>query len=192
MPVIHRRDAVTLPRLSIATLIVVVARVALDIAVVRAFYGSRSFVPSPAWEALLLGVPLIGLVVQFGLFHLFRNRGRGRSFWAGFVVFGSVMMFIFIGTFVFFADSMDMIPCYWVAYYWELMGVLLDQLLPPHILARAPLVWDFGAAIMLFFPQGLIALTGGLLTRLIVEWSGTDDNGNGTPSPASLLPARIG
>jgi hypothetical protein len=39
----------TLPRLSIATLMVVVAVVAIDVASIRAFHASRSLVPSPAW-----------------------------------------------------------------------------------------------------------------------------------------------
>jgi hypothetical protein len=151
---------------------VVVAVVALEIGGVRAFHASRSLVSSPAWEGLLLGVPLFGLSLQFGLVRLVRSRGRGRSFWAGFVVSGLVETFIFIGTFTFGPDSMDMVPFYWVACYYELAGGLLYQLPPPHVLAQYPLTWWFGASIMLFFPQLLIALTGGLLTRTWSSGSG--------------------
>ncbi len=183
----------TLPRLSLATLMVVVAVVAIDIAGVRAFHASRSIVPSPAWEGLLLGVPLFGLGLQFGLFRLVRSRGRGRSFWAGFIVSGLVATFIFIGTFALFPDSMAMFPFYWVAYYYELAGGLLYELLSPHVLAQYPLIWWFGASIMLFFPQLLIALAGGLLTRLMVQPLGKPTDGNGSQSPsANPLPVGTG
>lgn len=192
-PIIRRTDAVTPPRLTIANLMVAVAVVAVDFVSVRAFFASRSFVPSPAWEGLLLGVPLFGLALQIGLFRLVRSRGRGRSFWGGFVVSGLVTATIFVGTFAFFPDSADTIPFYWVAYYYELAGGLLYQLLPPHVLAQFPLIWWFGTSIMLFLPQLLIALSGGLLTRLMVEWGAKTTDGDGSQTgSANLLPARGG
>jgi hypothetical protein len=102
-----------------------------------------------------------------------------------------VEAFIFIGTFAGFPDSMATFPFYWAACYYELAGGLLHQLLSPHVLAQYPLVWWFGALIMLFFPQLLIVLMGGLLTRSMVQWSGKRTGGNGSQSP-SVSPLRAG
>jgi hypothetical protein len=167
-PGIQRRDAVTLPRSSIATLMLVAAFVALDSAGLRALYDGRSVMQSPVWEALLLGVPLIVVGLQFGLFRLLRSRDRECAFWMGFVLCGSVATATFIGTFAFFPESMNLIPCYCVAYYCELAGGILYRTLPAHILARAPFAWWFAVGILLLLPQLSIALAGGLLIRAAV------------------------
>jgi hypothetical protein len=163
-----------LPRRSISTLMVVVAVVAIDIASLRAYYASRGPVPGPQWQALLLGVPLISVCLQYGLFRLIRDRGRGRSFWFGFEVSGSVVVCIFISTFAFLPSSMDFIICYGVAYYYELISVLFRQPLRRGVLGQYAFLWWLADSILLFLPQLLIALSGGLLWRLVFRWKGRD------------------
>lgn len=159
-------------RRSIATLMIVVAVVAIDIASVRAYYASRGPVPTPEWRALLVGVPLISFCLQYGLFRLIRNQGRGRSFWVGFELFGLLAACTFIGTFVFWPSSMDFRVCYWVAYYSELISVLFRQPLRHGVLRQHPIIWWFAESILLFLPQLLMAVSGGLLTRLVFRWTG--------------------
>jgi mRNA-degrading endonuclease toxin of MazEF toxin-antitoxin module len=145
--------------------------------------------PLPSAQNVLIS----GLGPQFGLFRLVRTRGRSRSFWVGFELAGLVVTFTFIGTFFFFPDSTDILPCYWVAYCYELAGGLLYHLLPPRVLPQDPFIWWLGAAILLLLPQLLIALTGGLLMRLIVLRSGKPGLGKASQSPsANPLPAWIG
>lgn len=172
-----------LPRRSIATLMVVVVVVAVDVASLRAFYASRGAVPSLQWQALLLGVPLISVCLQYGLFRLIRNQGEGRSFWVGFEVSGLLAVCTFIGTFVFLPSSMDFSICYWVAYYNELIGVLFRQPLRQSVLGQVPFIWWFADSILLFLPQLLIALSGGLLTRLVFRWMGKRGPGDCSQSP---------
>src|SRR5262249_37389268 len=74
---IHGRDAMKLPRVSIARLMVIVAIIALNIAATRAFMR---------WE--WSGLFLIGLALQVGLLGLIRCRIGSRAFWWGFEAFG--------------------------------------------------------------------------------------------------------
>src|SRR5262249_16796812 len=70
----------TLLRISLRTLMVVVVLTAVDLTVVRAFWGSKYNV--------LPGIVGTGLALNAGLFCLLRARGRARAFWVGFLVAG--------------------------------------------------------------------------------------------------------
>ena len=69
-----------LPRVSIRTLMIVVGIASVDLAVARALYAH--------YLDALIGVSLSGLTLHYGVYRLFRSRGRGRAFWAGFVAAG--------------------------------------------------------------------------------------------------------
>jgi hypothetical protein len=59
---------------------VIVVVMAVDMAVVRAFWGSK--------HHILAGIALSGMVLNGGLFCLIRARSRARAFWAGFLLAG--------------------------------------------------------------------------------------------------------
>ena len=67
---------------------VVVGIAALNLAAVRILFLYNS--------EMLIGVALIGLALQVGIFRLMRSRGRGRAFWVGFVVCGLTAMMAFV------------------------------------------------------------------------------------------------
>jgi hypothetical protein len=69
-----------LMRTSLRTLMVIVGLTAVDLAVIRAFWGSRYH--------LITGIVLNGLVLHAGLFLLIRGRRKARAFWAGFLLAG--------------------------------------------------------------------------------------------------------
>jgi hypothetical protein len=71
---------VKLLRTSLRTLMVIVGVMAVDLAVVRAFWNSKQHV--------LAGIALSGLALNAGLLFLIRTRGRARAFWAGFLIAG--------------------------------------------------------------------------------------------------------
>lgn len=72
-----------MPRYRLRTLLIVVAVVALDCAVV------------PVAESLAGGL-LVGLALQVGLFRLVSSRGRARRFWGGFEATGLVMLILYM------------------------------------------------------------------------------------------------
>jgi hypothetical protein len=71
---------VKLMRISLRTLMVLVALAAVDSALVRATWGSR--------HNILTGIALTVLAVNGGLILLIRSRGRVRAFWVGFALAG--------------------------------------------------------------------------------------------------------
>ncbi len=187
-----------LPRLSIARLMAVVAAVAVNIAIARAFLAYNA--------EMLVGTALTGLALQGASICLARGRGRVRAFWTGFTMFGSVTMASFIwamsypevlgitrtGTLVKRPGS----PLYdaWMGYgrlVFDLIGPLLsdpridlDPDSPALVVARA-LVWSL--------PQWFVALVGGLGVRGLrgaVEASGGAISHGGTSSEPALQRTR--
>jgi len=67
-------------RIALRTQMVLVGVAAVDLAVIRAFWGSKHHV--------LEGIALTGLVLNGGLYFLIRARGRHRAFWAGLLLAG--------------------------------------------------------------------------------------------------------
>src|SRR4051794_13565975 len=76
------------PRMSIATLMVLVAVVAADLVIARALLALNRY--------LLIGAAPAVLALQLGIIRVIRRRGRSRMFWAGFLACGSVATTSFV------------------------------------------------------------------------------------------------
>lgn len=84
-----------LPQFSLAGLMVVIALVGAEIALVRFAVDSRS--PSPLPEAVAIASPMI-TILAYGLYSV-RQRGPARPFWLGFLLAGSLataLMFVLL------------------------------------------------------------------------------------------------
>jgi hypothetical protein len=89
-------------RFSIATLMVIVGVVALNLAALQ--FWSPSSEPS-----LFTGRVLMSIALQVGLFCLIRSRRTGhRTFWWGFVSFGLAALFTLIYINFFSPDDSDL------------------------------------------------------------------------------------
>jgi hypothetical protein len=163
---IHRRDAVKLPRFSIAKLMVIVGILALNIAAARAFID---------WE--WTGLFLIGFALQVGLLCLIRSRIGFRPFWWGFETFGlaSVITPIFITLVSQTAGSefLRLMNMY-VEFAFSLVSRLCTLIKNPVSQARLTLflLQDMQLIILeiaFFLPQLLTAVVGGLIASLIVR-----------------------
>jgi hypothetical protein len=170
---------VKLPRVSIRTLMIVVGIASVDLAVARALYAH--------YLDALIGVSLSGLTLHFGVYRLFRSRGRGRAFWAGFVAAGLLAALSYA----------------WATSYPKVSAVFVDRNtrgIVTYLSPGAPLsgLWEgyssiaidglecvpFGAdivnrslsdpvaicadALIAFLPQFAIAVAGGLLSLVTV------------------------
>lgn len=173
------RDAVKPPYRSVAVIMAVVAGVALNLAVGRALFAYN--------PALVLGVCLTGPAVQLAGVVSARCRERGRLFWVGFLVFGSLAMASFIWAMV-FAPNVGIardpvtggvkqvtIPgsfmwTVWSSYIDAAGSLLAERLrfgaLPPALTA----------ALIISAPQFLAALVGGLLARQVAYRYGKGPN----------------
>jgi len=198
---IHGRDAVKLPRLSIAKLMVVVGVVALNIAAARLLFDDNS--------EMLIGVALSGLILQVGLFQLMRSRGRGRGFWAGFIACGLMAMTTLVWAMLFpevlgITATMTLVrmpgsSMYTVWYGYAnfvsehiIAPVLYDPRINPGIyldsLLGGALIVGIRAVVW-FLPQLLIAVVGGLLASLIGGRRSKSPAGDPRSLAASLLSA---
>ncbi len=165
---IHGRDAVKLPRLSIAKLMGLVGILALNIAAARAFME---------WE--WTGLFLIGLALQVGLLCLIRSRIGFRPFWWGFEAFGLasviVPFFIILVSPAAGSEFLRLLDLYVVSAF-NLVDHLCTLIKNPVSQERLTmfLLHDMQLIILeitIFLPQLLIAVVGGLLASLIVrQW----------------------
>jgi hypothetical protein len=151
----------SLRRNTIASLMLVVVVVALNLAVARAIY---LFEP---WR--LAGTGPIALAIQGGLFYLIRSRRRPRqhAFWAGFEV-GSILglwSFLYV-----------LVPDSKVGSVWEAYAATIDEFLRVNyglpVLDRSPFdpIFLAAVAVFAFLPQLLMGLGAGGLA-LSVTWS---------------------
>jgi hypothetical protein len=159
-------------------MIVFVVVVAINFAAARALFA---FNPE-----MLIGIALMGLLLQFGLFRLVVGPRRGRLFWIGFILCGLTAM----------------VSLVWALRFPEVLGIRVGALIrtpgsPLHTVwydyakfvserIIAPLLYDprinpgldrdsvLGGlsivairAVVWFLPQLFIASVGGLLTSLI-------------------------
>jgi hypothetical protein len=140
--------------------------------------------------SLQAGFMLAGLVLQFGVFRLIRSRTRARAFWAGFLAAGllavsslaSAMSFrtsVNIGLNGFFGQSVRIVfPGFPSAdrissvseECLDLAANCLERLpFTAGVLAREDASTAVLNATIVFLPQLLIALTGGLLAVLLAK-----------------------
>jgi hypothetical protein len=186
-----------LPRLSIAEIMTVVGIVALNLAATRAFPDDN--------HELLGGVAPMAVTVQVGIFSLIRSRGRVRAFGAGFVAFGSLAMASFVGAGFFSpSDSVSIDPKtgqavvrtspgapIWVL--WSRYGRFVFKTL--ESLPNSDFIVGDGGdshgqdgiplgtkALILFLPQMVFAIAGGLCASLIKRRSREPQSRGRTPS----------
>jgi hypothetical protein len=135
-------------RISLLTLMIIVALVAVNLTAARAML--------PKHRDVLPGCVLSGLALQFALAQVCMARGRARVFWAGFVASGALALASLL-----FLESRYWI--YWYRYFvWaggslKALPELSRWIRTDH---RALLV---AVAVIVFLPQFLVALTGGVL-----------------------------
>lgn len=140
-------------RVSLASLMVVVVVIAIELTAVRAL---------STYLVRLAFVPVLsGLVLQVGLIKLARRRGRERMFWAGFI--GAV--------------SLALISCVWeesapnsrTPWGSPWLGYMsaVDRFLPALSIRTDPRGWPVMLvatnAPVLFLPQLLVGVAGGIL-----------------------------
>jgi hypothetical protein len=188
------RVAVNSPRLSITTLMVVVAIIALDIAALRALFAHNPMLP--------IGLCLIGIALHVGLFQLARSRDKARAFWTGFIACGlvSAMSFAWGMLFPRFVDlartgaplrtPSSAMGQLWMLYA-EHVAIGLDSLpfLSRFLRRMRPgSITNWGLlAVIWSLPQFLVALIGGVLARLLYRPRGRTVAAG---EPATLLSER--
>jgi hypothetical protein len=161
---IQGRDAVKLPRVSIAKLMVIVGIVALNAAAVRAFMKLQ-------WNGYFFPGLLIGLTLEAGLLCLIRSRIGFRPFWWGFEAFGLASAIIPV---LIALISLDVVNWY-IGFALNLVECLFCTLIKnPTTQGRLFefIQGDTGLIIIefaIFLPQLFVAVAGGLLASLIVR-----------------------
>jgi hypothetical protein len=193
----HRRDTVGFPHRSVATLMVVVAVVAVNLGIARVVFAYN--------PVLLEGVVLSGLALQAGGLLLARSRGRIRAFWIGFLAFG----------------SMAMATVVWAMVFAPNVGIAHDPITGNEIIINVPgsLMWTLWSgyfryvltyvaghldvdpepvgvitALIWSLPQFLVAVVGGLLCRLVAgrrQWRPARSSSMGDDKPAHSSSACI-
>lgn len=168
-------------RTSLRTLMVIVGVMAVDLAVARAFWGSRHHV--------LSGIALTGLLLNAGFFRLIRGRGLWRAFWAGLLLAGFLAAGSFIwaitypkasatfidqrtGKQVTIRSSGAPLSDHWEGYL-DFAEDSLEKLPPEwNPLTKGELAALLADACIAFAPQLVVALAGGLLFWLIAFSAG--------------------
>jgi hypothetical protein len=178
---------------------VVVVVTAVDLTIVRAFWGSKHHV--------LSGIALTVLVLNGALFCFIRTRGRARAFWAGFLLAGLLAG----GSFV------------WALIYPKVSATIIDQATAMRVtlhsggaplsdqwenyldfaeesIGNLPSGWNpfvkggfvelLADACIAFAPQLIVALAGGLLFWLITVLAQASVSA-GRRQPKRLAPSGI-
>jgi len=149
----------TPPRFRIRRLMVVIALIAVNLAVLRALFVTRRV-------DLLIGGSIVWVAFEVGVLRALRRPGRQRRFWLGYLGFGALATLSFLVA-VWFPES-------WPASVWK--GYLLrsNDLLEQLIMGSAQrygyslaheLLFVVGFALQWVLPLVLVAVAGGVLTR---------------------------
>jgi hypothetical protein len=154
----YGRDAIRPPRLSIAKVMAVVATIAINMATLRTLHAYD--------EDLDQGVALTGFALQFGVFQSIRRRGRGRTFWIGFVALGSAAMMSFAWCVTFHGSTMFLLWSEYTRYSNKYLN-LLTHVWDFYNRTRIDVVCVITQAIAWSVPQLIIASIGGLMARSI-------------------------
>lgn len=155
-----------LPRFSIAELMVVVAFVGANIVAVQPLLRSHGL-------DLVLAVAPIGITLQVGFWQLYRRRGKGLAFWAGFLVSGTYTLATLL---ICYYDPSWLRPAYsylgasfWPR-YWAWTERLIREIPGGLSFFRANRVaWFSFSCILYFIPHILAATIGGMATQRIAR-----------------------
>jgi hypothetical protein len=185
---VHRRDAVKVLRFSIAKVMVIVGVVALNLAAVQ--FWSPSSEPS-----LFTGRVLMSIALQVGLFCLIRSqRIEYRIFWWGFLSFGLAAFITSVFIDLSYTLPIDFSPIdsclfnamdQYLAFSYDLLARLCMFVPDPYLRSRLRTVFllsdntftcHFVYDFVSFLPQLFIALSGGVLTSVIIRrWNNRHD-----------------
>lgn len=146
-------------RFRISRLMIVVAVVAINLAALRILFMSRRV-------DVLFGGGLLWATLEIGVFRAIRDRNQSRSFWLGFLGFGSIATLSFLAA--------VLLPQSVVGSIWRGYLVQADGLFEPVIEASSrrnghPAVHEILFVVALtmewLLPLVLAAVAGGFLTR---------------------------
>lgn len=163
------------PRVSVSWMLVLVAVVAVNLAVGRAFSNSMWF----------CGAGLTVVALQAGGLRLIRSKGRVRLFWVGFVVTlsGALLSLGWVIPYLRLNDPRpnstlgQIVYQTWLSYLNFGFRVVRPIFRPWTAQNRSRSSQDFARclkwAVVFFLPQFAAAVAGGLLFRQIHRWLGT-------------------
>jgi hypothetical protein len=143
------------PISSTATLMAVVAAVAVTAGIVRVFTPINPNYPA--------AIAPMAFALQLGSIGLIRTHGRARAFWVGFVAAGSLALLSLLFGLAFHGSTLNRL---WY-FYFEFTGIPLFEWFP-QVFMREAIRVPATAAILLV-PQLFAALFGGLLARGIAR-----------------------
>jgi hypothetical protein len=143
---------VKVARFRIASIMVVVVIVALNLVAIRALLGFRSLLG----ELLILGALPMANVLAVGLL-IGRRRPGNRPFLLGFVPFGAMALTVFVAMTCSFPRELAILLTSVTLYLVRTIG--------PGRLLLIVLAQAFALVVMMVLPQVVIALIGGLLSR---------------------------
>jgi hypothetical protein len=187
------------PRFSIGKMMVLVGLIALNLGASRMLCSAE--------PSLLAGFIPAGLALQFGAYRLIRSRTRARAFWAGFLAAGLLAGSTLAWTMIFRTSvniglngvtgqsvkiiipgfpSADRLWSVWERYF-DLATSPMERVpFTAGVLEREDASTAILIATIVFLPQLLLALTGGLLAVLLARLVGLRP-GDRTEVGASLL-----
>jgi hypothetical protein len=177
------------PKVSLVMLMAIVGTAAVDVSLGSDLTAYRPF--------LLVGVAPGTVAVEVGLLMLVVSRGRARAFWAGFVMAGalaaaSYLWSMMYGHSMYITVTKGRLTCSWwapgplgspwngLANFWYAYGLLATKCLECLLyLSRIRVRWWDSqlnvlvvSALILFLPQLLIAMLGGLLSLVLARMVG--------------------
>ena len=143
------------PRFTIARWMGLIAILAVNAALVRAFLVQEMF----------YGGILIFIALQVGLWYLFHSRGRRRCFWWGFEVSGMAAVLVLFSCELFPGSPLNRA----VTSYTDLAADLAFRHLPTALEDRIDEHWHLFLAVVYFVPELVAALLGGVITACPVR-----------------------
>jgi hypothetical protein len=137
------------PRVTIARWMGLIAILALNAGLVRAFVAQEMF----------YGGILIFIALQVGLSCLLRSRGRVRRFWLGFEISGVAAVLVLFSCEVFPDSALNRL----LMTYTDISASLASSHLPTPLADHLDEHWDLFLAVVYFVPEITSALVGGTI-----------------------------
>ncbi len=170
------------PQFTIARLMLAILIIAINAGLIRAFS-----------QGMFSGVLLFFFAMQGGLFLVLRTKGRARRFWIGFEV-GGVAVLLALFWLEFFPDS-ALSEC-----VSDSISLAMDSVVEsPHIPVPVSSFFlyqpDVLYAALLFPPEFVLALLGGLLAMIVGPGLrrpllSPDPRSSRCPQPSDVLPSN--
>lgn len=157
---IHRRDTMKLPRFSIAWIMAIIVVAAVDLAAIRALDGTQTVIGA----LIIIGSMPMASILMLGIPNLVRGstgRSTVRPFLVGFEAVGWMVLLVYTGSAIVFAES--------VAGAVDLSARFLMSLIGWDTANESDPAWQlvglFVVVLLLLLPQLFVALVGGWLNQ---------------------------